>query len=135
MKTAASAMLVTAAVTNLADAAVFIDQVRQQGVKVALDDFGAGAASFGYLKTLRVDTLKIDGQFVRDLVDDPLDEAAVRCFADVAKVMGLTTVAEFVDKAPVLERLHAMGVDFAQGYLLHEPAPIDELIAPVPAEA
>jgi len=54
---------------------------------------------------------------------------------DVAKVMGLTTVAEFVDKAPVLERLHAMGVDFAQGYLLHEPAPIDELIAPVPAEA
>ena len=125
----------TAAVTNIADAAVFIDQVRAFGVKVALDDFGAGAASFGYLKTLRVDTLKIDGQFVRDLVDDPLDEVAVRCFADVAKVMGLTTVAEFVDKAPVLERLHEMGVDFAQGYLLHEPAPIDELIEPVSAEA
>ena len=52
-----------------------------------------------------MDTLKIDGQFVRDLVDDPLDEVAVRCFADVAKVMGLTTVAEFVDKAAVLERL------------------------------
>jgi diguanylate cyclase (GGDEF)-like protein/PAS domain S-box-containing protein len=125
----------TAAVTNIADAVVFIDQVRAFGVKVALDDFGAGAASFGYLKTLRVDTLKIDGQFVRDLVDDPLDEVAVRCFADVAKVMGLTTVAEFVDKAPVLERLLEMGVDFAQGYLLHEPAPIDELIEPVPAEA
>jgi diguanylate cyclase (GGDEF)-like protein/PAS domain S-box-containing protein len=125
----------TAAVTNIADAAVFIDQVRAFGVKVALDDFGAGAASFGYLKTLRVDTLKIDGQFVRDLVDDPLDEVAVRCFADVAKVMGLTTVAEFVDKAPVLERLCAMSVDFAQGYLLHEPSPIDELIEPVPAEA
>ena len=123
----------TAAVTNIADAALFIDQVRACGVKVALDDFGAGAASFGYLKTLRVDTLKIDGQFVRDLVDDPLDEAAVRCFADVAKVMGLTTVAEFVDKAEVLERLHAMGVDFAQGYLLHEPAPIGELIESVRA--
>ena len=121
----------TAAVTNIADAALFIDQVRDCGVKVALDDFGAGAASFGYLKTLRVDTLKIDGQFVRDLVDDPLDEAAVRCFADVAKVMGLTTVAEFVDKPAVLERLHAMGVDFAQGYLLHEPAPIGELIEAV----
>ncbi len=118
----------TAAVTNIADAAVFIDQVRAFGVKVALDDFGAGAASFGYLKTLRVDTLKIDGQFVRDLVDDPLDEVAVRCFADVAKVMGLTTVAEFVDKPAVLERLHAMDVDFAQGYLLHEPAPIGDLI-------
>ena len=121
----------TAAVTNIADAALFIDQVRACGVKVALDDFGAGAASFGYLKTLRVDTLKIDGQFVRDLVDDPLDEAAVRCFADVAKVMGLTTVAEFVDKPAVLERLHAMGVDFAQGYLLHEPAPIGQLIEAV----
>ena len=120
----------TAAVTNIADAAVFIDQVRSCGVKVALDDFGAGAASFGYLKTLRVDMLKIDGQFVRDLVDDPLDEVAVRCFADVAKVMNLTTVAEFVDKPAVLERLHAMGVDFAQGYLLHEPAPIGELIEP-----
>ena len=122
----------TAAVTNIADAAAFIDQVRACGVKVALDDFGAGAASFGYLKTLRVDMLKIDGQFVRDLVDDPLDEVAVRCFADVAKVMGLTTVAEFVDKPAVLERLHEMDVDFAQGYLLHEPAPIDELIEPVP---
>jgi EAL domain-containing protein (putative c-di-GMP-specific phosphodiesterase class I) len=125
----------TAAVTNIADAAAFIDQVRALGVKVALDDFGAGAASFGYLKTLRVDTLKIDGQFVRDLVDDPLDEVAVRCFADVAKVMGLTTVAEFVDKPAVLARLHEMDVDFAQGYLLHEPAPIGELIEPVAAEA
>ncbi len=125
----------TAAITNIADAAAFIDQVRAFGVKVALDDFGAGAASFGYLKTLRVDTLKIDGQFVRDLVDDPLDEVAVRCFADVAKVMGLTTVAEFVDKAAVLERLKAMEVDFAQGYLLHEPAPIEELIAPAPVAA
>ena len=121
----------TAAVTSIADAAVFIDEVRAIGVKVALDDFGAGAASFGYLKTLRVDTLKIDGQFVRDLVDDPLDEVAVRCFADVAKVMGLTTVAEFVDKPAVLERLHEMDVDFAQGYLLHEPAPIDELVGEV----
>ncbi len=125
----------TAAVTHIADAALFVDQVRAVGVKVALDDFGAGAASFGYLKTLRVDTLKIDGQFVRDLVDDPLDEVAVRCFIDVAKVMGLTTVAEFVDKPAILQRLRALDVDFAQGYLLHEPAPIDQLIAAAPAVA
>ena len=71
---------------------------------------------------------------MRDLVDDPLDEVAVRCFADVAKVMGLTTVAEFVDRPrAVLARLRAMDVDFAQGYLLHEPAPISELIEPVAA--
>jgi len=119
----------TAAVTHVADAAHFIDQVRAVGVRVALDDFGAGAASFGYLKTLRVDTLKIDGQFVRDLVDDPLDEVAVRCFTDVAKVMTMQTVAEFVDKPAVLQRLRAMDVDYAQGYLLHEPAPLDQLLA------
>jgi diguanylate cyclase (GGDEF)-like protein/PAS domain S-box-containing protein len=125
----------TAAVANVADATLFVDQVRAVGVRVALDDFGGGAASFGYLKTLRVDTLKIDGQFVRDLVDDPLDEVAVRCFTDVAKVMGLTTVAEFVDKPAILARLQEMGIDFAQGYLLHEPAPIDQLIEPVSVPA
>ena len=118
----------TAAVTNLADAAVFIGQVRAAGVKVALDDFGAGASSFGYLKTLPVDYLKIDGQFIRDLLSDPLDDAAVRCFADVAKLMGLKTVAEFVDNAEVLERLRVIGVDFAQGFLIHRPEPIGSLI-------
>ena len=119
----------TAAVTNLADAAAFIEQVRAAGVRVALDDFGAGASSFGYLKTLAVDFLKIDGQFIRDLVTDPLDDAAVRCFADVAKVVGIKTVAEFVEQEEVLERLRAIGVDFAQGFLLHRPVPIDELLA------
>ena len=117
----------TAAVTNLADAAVFIDQARALGVRVALDDFGAGASSFGYLKHLKVDFLKIDGQFIRDLIDDPLDEAAVRCFADVARLVGIQTVAEYVENAPVLERLRGIGIDFAQGFLLHRPAPIDEL--------
>jgi diguanylate cyclase (GGDEF)-like protein/PAS domain S-box-containing protein len=120
----------TAAVTNIANAVTFIDQVRTFGVKVALDDFGAGSSSFGYLKRLTVDILKIDGQFVRDLIDDPLDEVAVRCFADVAQVMGLTTVAEFVDQPAVLHKLKTMGIDFAQGYLLHLPEPLDRLIMP-----
>src|SRR5262249_36637549 len=91
----------TAAVTNMGDAAAFIGQLRALGVQVALDDFGAGASSFGYLKTLPVDYLKIDGQFVRDVVDDPLDEAAVRCFAEVARIVGVRTVAEFVDRPEV----------------------------------
>jgi diguanylate cyclase (GGDEF)-like protein/PAS domain S-box-containing protein len=118
----------TAAVTNLADAAQFIEQLRAVGVRMALDDFGAGASSFGYLKSLPVDYLKIDGQFVRDLISDPLDEAAVRCFADVARVVGMRTIAEFVEHPAVLQRLREIGIDFAQGYLLHRPAPIDELI-------
>jgi len=119
----------TAAVTNLADAGVFIEQVRTMGVRVALDDFGAGASSFGYLKSMPVDFLKIDGQFVTDLVTDSLDEAAVRCFADVASVVGMQTVAEFVDHPEVLAKLRSMGIDFAQGFMLHRPEPIAELLA------
>ena len=118
----------TAAVTNLADAAVFIGEVRTAGVKVALDDFGAGASSFGYLKALPVDYLKIDGQYIRNLVTDPLDDAAVRCFVDVAQLMGIKTVAEFVDGADALDRLKLIGVDYAQGYLLHRPEPIAQLL-------
>ncbi len=118
----------TAAITSLADAALFIEQARELGVRGALDDFGAGASSFGYLKNLQVDYLKIDGQFVRDLVSDPLDEAAVRCFVDVAQVVGMQTVAEYVDNPAVLQRLREIGVDFSQGYLLHQPAPLSALI-------
>jgi diguanylate cyclase (GGDEF)-like protein/PAS domain S-box-containing protein len=121
----------TAAVTHMDDAVVFIRQARQLGVRIALDDFGAGSSSFGYLKTLVVDCIKIDGQFIRGLLDDPLDSAAVRCFVDVARLMGLETVAEFVDQPPILARLREMGVDFAQGYLLHRPAPIGELLQDV----
>jgi diguanylate cyclase (GGDEF)-like protein/PAS domain S-box-containing protein len=119
----------TAAVTNLADAAVFIGHVRQAGVKVSLDDFGAGASSFGYLKALQVDYLKIDGQYIRNLVTEALDDAAVRCFVDVAQLMGIKTVAEFVDSADALHRLQLIGVDYAQGYLIHRPEPIDALLA------
>ncbi len=120
----------TAAVTNLADASIFIHQIRKVGVRVALDDFGAGASSFGYLKTMPVDFLKIDGQFVRDLVSDRLDQAAVRCFVDVASMLGIKTVAEYVDDPDVLATLRGMGVDLAQGFLIHRPAPIGELLGP-----
>ena len=118
----------TAAVTNLPDAVAFIEQVRASGVRVALDDFGAGASSFGYLKNLPVDYLKIDGQFIRNLMTDTLDDVAVRCFVDVAKVVGVRTVAEFVDRPDVLARLAALGVDYAQGYLLHRPEPLAMLL-------
>jgi diguanylate cyclase (GGDEF)-like protein/PAS domain S-box-containing protein len=117
----------TAAVMNMADAASFIQHVRTLGVQVALDDFGAGASSFGYLKSLPVDYLKIDGQFIRHLLDDALDQAAVRCFVEVARVIGLKTVAEFVDQPAILTKVREMGIDYAQGFLVHRPAPIGEL--------
>ena len=118
----------TAVVTHLDDARTFIMEMRDLGVRMALDDFGAGASSFGYLKALPVNYLKIDGQFVRDLITDPLDLAAVRCFIEVAKVVGIETVAEFVETDEVLAALREMGVDFAQGYLLHRPEPLRTLI-------
>ena len=118
----------TSAITNLQDATTFIEKVQSLGIRVSLDDFGSGASSFGYLKSIPVNYLKIDGQFVRDIITDPLDEVAVRCFADVAKVVGIQTVAEFVDNDEVLKRLTNMGIHFAQGFLLHKPSPIDDLI-------
>ena len=118
----------TSAVTNLADASHFFDKVRALGLRIALDDFGAGASCFGYLKTIHVDVLKIDGQFIRNVVLDGLDAAAVRCFIDVAKVIGVKTVAEYVETQPVLDRLREIGVDYAQGYLLHRPEPLDSLV-------
>ena len=125
----------TAAITHIADAALFIEQVRATGVRIALDDFGAGASSFGYLKTLPVDFLKIDGQFITTLASNALDDAAVRCFANVAKVIGVRTVAEFVDKPDVLARLRDIGIDFGQGFLLHKPEPIAALLEARPPKA
>ena len=98
------------------------------GVKVALDDFGAGASSFGYLKHLKVDILKIDGQFIQNIIDDLLNDSAVRSFIDVAKVVGLETIAEYVDNPAVLSRIKELGVDYAQGYLIHKPEPIDKVL-------
>ncbi len=118
----------TAAITNMTNATLFIEEVRVLGVRIALDDFGAGASSFGYLKSLKVDLLKIDGQFVRDVIDDPLDDAAVRCFVEVARLIGVKTVAEFVDKPEVFARMKEIGVDYVQGFLLHRPEPIESVL-------
>jgi EAL domain-containing protein (putative c-di-GMP-specific phosphodiesterase class I) len=118
----------TAAISNMVDAMVFIEEVRAHGVRVALDDFGAGASSFGYLRTLPVDFLKIDGQFVTRMLEDPLDYSAVRCFAEVAKVVGVKTIAEFVEKEEVRTALIDLEVNYAQGYLTHRPQPLSTLL-------
>jgi len=118
----------TAAVTNITDATIFINHSRKLGVRIALDDFGAGASSFSYLKTLNVDILKIDGQFITGMLDDQLDDAAVRCFVDVARITGLQTVAEFVKSEDILQHSHELGIDYAQGFLIHEPQTIDQVV-------
>lgn len=114
----------TAAVTNLTETARMIHQLRVLGFRFALDDFGSGMSSFGYLKSLPVDYLKIDGSFVKDIADDPVDCAMVEAIIRVAHVMGIKTIAEYAESEAIIERLTAIGADFAQGHAVHRPEPL-----------
>lgn len=114
----------TAAIANISSANHFIRTLKQAGCLFSLDDFGSGLSSFAYLKNLPVDYLKIDGAFVRDLADDPVDFAMVQAINQVGQVMGLRTVAEFVESERILQRLREIGVDFAQGYAIARPRPL-----------
>jgi len=117
----------TAAILNLERATQFIQQMKRLGCKFLLDDFGSGMSSFTYLKQLPVNKLKIDGTFVRDIVDDEIDRAMVRSINDVGHAVGMQTVAEFVENEAILRQLISMGVDYAQGYGIAEPRPLVEL--------
>ncbi len=114
----------TAAITHLQQSSGFFEVLRSFGVRVALDDFGSGMSSFTYLKNLPVDYLKIDGQFMRQLVADPYDQATVRAICDVARAAGKKTVAEGIETEEAAAMLRAFGVDYGQGYLWHQPAPL-----------
>lgn len=114
----------TTAVANLSETVSLIHTLKGRGFRFALDDFGSGMSSFGYLKHLPVDFLKIDGVFIRNLLDDPVDCAMVEAIAGVARVMNIKTVAEYVENESVIERLVALGVNFAQGYGVHRPEPL-----------
>ncbi|NOR80758.1 MAG: EAL domain-containing protein [Methyloprofundus sp.] len=118
----------TAAINNLTDAKVFIAELKEQGVKFALDDFGSGLSSFDYLRNLPVDFLKIDGQFLKNIVDDEVDHALVRSINEIGHVMGKKTIAEFVENKQILEILSDLKVDYVQGYHLGRPQPIDTLL-------
>ena len=111
----------TSAVSDLHDAQRFIEALRQTGCKVCLDDFGAGFSSFSYLKHLKVDTLKIDGLFIRNLVNDRDNQVFVKAIVDVARGLHKKTIAEFVEDAETLLMLQKFGVDMVQGYHLDMP--------------
>ncbi len=113
----------TAAIANLPRATRFIKEMKALGCRFSLDDFGSGVSSFAYLKNLPVDNLKIDGSFVKDIVDDPIDYAMVQSINQIGHVMGLRTTAEFVENDAILSRLREIGVDYAQGYGIHRPEP------------
>jgi EAL domain-containing protein (putative c-di-GMP-specific phosphodiesterase class I) len=113
----------TAAITNLTRAEHFISAMRKLGCQFSLDDFGSGMSSFGYLKYLPVDYLKIDGSFVKDMASDPIDAAMVESINKIGHLMGLKTIAEYVENQEIVGLLKQIGVDYAQGYGIHKPEP------------
>ncbi len=120
----------TAAISNLSSATHFIKTLSVLGCRFALDDFGSGLSSFAYLKNLPVDFLKIDGLFVKDIVDDPVDFAMVKSINDMGHVLGKQTIAEFVENDDILKKLQEIGVDYAQGYGMGKPRPLTERATP-----
>jgi len=119
----------TAAVANMDRAAAFIATMRELGCRFSLADFGAGLSSFAYLKDFDVDTLKIDGSFVRDVTANRVSEAMIAAITQVARVMGLATVAEYVTSESVRRKVRELGVDYAQGYHIGEPMPLADVVA------
>ena len=119
----------TAVIRNIAEAVDVMNRLKGMGCRFALDDFGGGVTSFGYLKTLPVDWIKIDGAFVRQIIDDKVDRLFVKSIIDIAQAMDIRCVAEFVENEEILDALKEMGADYGQGYALGKPA---ELL-PIPA--
>ena len=114
----------TVAIRNVAQVSRFIGRLRDIGCRIALDDFGAGMSSFGYLKNLPVDIIKIDGSFVRDLTTDPMSMAIVRAVTEIGHQRGMLVVAEWVSSDEIMHALVEIGVDYAQGFGLHMPEPV-----------
>jgi len=117
----------TVAIANIQSASAFIQELRKLGCRFALDDFGSGLSSFAYLKNLQVDYLKIDGSMVRDIDTDSVNAAMVSSIQQLGRAMHIRTVAEFVETEAVLQRLAEIGVDFAQGFGIAKPGPLNEL--------
>jgi EAL domain-containing protein (putative c-di-GMP-specific phosphodiesterase class I) len=115
----------TLAIANLAKASELINELKTFGCQFALDDFGSGMSSFAYLKNLSVDYLKIDGIFVKNILHDNIASEMVEAIARIASVMGIETIAEFVENDAVFNKLKNLGVQYAQGYGIDKPLPLE----------
>lgn len=118
----------TAAIGDLRMAQDFMAELRELGFTFALDDFGTGLSSFSYLRDLKLDALKIDGSFVREILHDPVARTMVQAINDVGQAMGLVTIAEFVTEVGIADELRSMGVDYGQGFALAKPIPVQAFL-------
>lgn len=118
----------TAAIGNLDRAVYYMRRLRQTGCQLALDDFGSGHASYSYLKSMPVDYLKIDGQFIRNISTNVFDYSVVKSIHEMAHALGKRTIAEYIESEVALDKLRKIGVDFGQGYIIEKPIPLDELV-------
>ena len=118
----------TAAITNLSRAADLIQEIKNLGCAFALDDFGSGMSSLAYLKTLPVDYVKIDGNFIRNIVQDSVDSVMVESITRIGHELGIQTIAEFVENSEIFAKLKTLGVDYAQGYGVGQPFPLSNCI-------
>ncbi len=119
----------TAAISNFACAQNFLKVMHSMGCLFSLDDFGSGVSSFGYLRKLQVDHIKIDGAFVRNMLDDKINYAMVASITHIGKLMGKTVIAEFVPDEATCTALRTLGVDYAQGYGIHVPEPLETVLS------
>ncbi len=119
----------TTAIGNMEYARAFVDFLHNRGCSVALDDFGSGVSTFGYLKNFPVDYLKIDGQFVKNILDNPVDKEMVRCMHAVAEIQGIKTIGEFVENKEIADVLKELNVGYAQGYYYNQPFPFELLFS------
>jgi len=117
----------TAVIGNIAYARKFIEELRKRGCQFSLDDFGSGLSSFSYLKSLPVDYLKIDGNFIQSILNDEDDYNMVMSINQIGHVMGIHTIAEFVESERIMQTVKKIGVDFVQGYYIGKPAPLKDL--------
>ena len=116
----------TAAITNYTQAVKFIEHMKRLGFCFALDDFGTGVCSYAYLKNFSINYLKIDGNFVSGLHDDPMNRAIIESIVHIAKVMQVHTIAEWVEDEIIMEEVKKLGVNYIQGYHVGRPEPVPE---------
>ncbi|GAB5413407.1 MAG: hypothetical protein Cons2KO_10100 [Congregibacter sp.] len=120
----------TSVIRRMDEASRLVDELRELGCYISLDDFGSGMSSFGYLKHLNVDSLKIDGEFVRDAISDTMDQLFIKFIVDTAHALDKRVVAEHVESSAILEMVEDMGCDYAQGFVVHKPEPLTNLLLP-----